>query len=51
MMCRSINGIFYPETAFPAGLYPQRSAATPAVETFVRPCLGTKSTISGWTLE
>ena len=28
---------------------PQRSAATPAVETFVGPCLGTKSTVSGWT--
>ena len=43
------NGIFGPDAAFSAGFRPQRSAATPAAKSLVRPYLGSKSTISEWT--
>jgi len=45
--CPSINGIFWPNTAFSAGFHPRRTAAATAVKTLVRPCLGPKSTLSG----
>jgi hypothetical protein len=48
--CQSRNSIFRPNTAFSDFFDPRRRRTTPAVEKILRPCLESKSTVSGWAL-